>query len=197
MFRTTFHFRRWGRFVRTHGRLLVLLGLLLFGFVMGCVLFSAYGHNESAFLSMLFTVKQPEPGFKGVLTTLYNSCFQAVVLLLVLFVSGLSACGLPLILAVPLFFGLGFGTCAAYYYNTGWVGVWQVVRLIPSIAIKSAAILMGAAEATRMTLLFSGQLLAGHTVSEGLNKEFRLYILRFLIFLLIAVAGGIVDVLLG
>lgn len=196
MSRTTVYLKRCGAFVRMHRRLLLLLGLLLFGFVMGCVLYSHYGQGESSFFGALFQVKERETGIRGALKGLYNSCFQSMVLLFILFVSGISACGMPLILGVPVFFGLGFGTCAAYYYSIGWRGVWQVLLLLPSMIIKAIAVLAAAAEGYRMTVKFSGVLVAGRAVSGGLHREFKLYVLRFLIFLLLSVGGGIVEILL-
>ncbi len=196
MNRTTIYLKKCGAFVQMHRRLLLLLGLLLFGFVLGCILYSHYGQGESAFFSTLFQVQEREAGLRGALKGLYNSCFQSVVLLFILFVSGVSACGLPLILGVPAFFGLGFGTCAAYYYSIGWRGVWQVFLLLPSMIIKAIAILSAAAEGYRMTVKLSGVLVTGRTVVGSLQREFKLYILRFFIFLLLSVGGGIVEILL-
>lgn len=196
MNRTTIYLKKCGTFIRTHRRLLILLGLLLLGFAVGCLLYSRYGQGESTFFGTLFQVQQRQPGIQGALKGLYNSCFQSVVLLFILFVSGISACGLPLILGVPVFFGLGFGTCAAYYYSIGWNGVWQVVLLLPSMIIKAIAVLSAAAEGYCMTVKCSGIFIAGHTVTGGLHREFKLYVLRFLIFLLLVVGGGIVEILL-
>jgi hypothetical protein len=62
--------------------------------------------------------------------------------------------------------------------------------------LKAIAVLAAAAEGYRMTVKFSGILVAGRTVSGGLHREFKLYILRFFIFLLLSVSGGIVEILL-
>ncbi len=198
MFRTTpIDLRRTRRFMRSHSRLVLLLTLLLSGVIIGCLLFTAYGKNESVFLGTVLTVIPPEKGIKAALSSLYGACFQSVLLLLVLFFCGLSACGLPVILMVPLFFGLGLGMSEAYYYSIGWKGVLlTVVLLLPPMLFKAAALLMASAESMRMTLLFGGQLLTRAAPDEGLQKEFHLYLLRFLIFALIALIGGIVEVLL-
>ncbi len=198
MFRTTpIDLRHTRRFIRSHSRLMLLLTLLLAGVVIGCLLFTAYGKSESAFLGTVLTVGPLEKGVKAALSALYNACFQSLLLLLILFFCGLSACGLPVILLVPLFFGLGLGMSEAYYYSTGWKGVLLtvVLLLLPTI-FKAVSLLMAASESMRMTLLFGGQLLTRGGGNEGISKDFRLYLLRFVIFALIALIGGIVDVLL-
>lgn len=198
MFRTTNIALRYPRrFIRSHSRLILLLSLLLAGVAIGCLLFGAYGKSESAFLGTVLTVEPLQKGVPAALSALYNACFQSVLLLLILFFCGLSACGLPVVLMVPLFFGLGVGMSEAYYYSTGWKGVLlTVVLLLPPLLFKAAALLMASAEAMRMTLLFGGQLLTRGTPAAGMQGEFRLYILRFVIFALIALIGGIADVLL-
>ncbi len=184
-------------FLRSHRRLMLLLFLLLFGVLAGCLLFRVYGYGESALLDSLLTVSPLESGVKAALSAVYNACFQVFLLLLLLFFCGLSACGLPIILAVPVFFGLGIGMSEAYYYSTGWRGVLLsfLVLLIPSL-FKSAALVMASAESMRMTMLLGGHLLEKDTAVLGLHRDFRLYRLRFALFVLIALAGGIVEVLL-
>lgn len=198
MFRTThIDLRHARRFIRSHNRLVLLLSLLLAGVVIGCLLFTVYGKSESAFLGTVLTVEPLQAGVKAALSALYNACFQSLLLLLILFFCGLSACGLPIILLVPLFFGLGIGMSEAYYYSTGWKGVLlTVVLLLPPVLFKATALLMAAAESMRMTLLFGGKLLGSSAATEDMRNDFRLYILRFAIFALIALIGGIADVLL-
>lgn len=198
MFRTTsISLRRCRQFILSHSRLVLFLALLLAGIAAGCCFFSAYGRDDTAFLSRILTMAPLQIGFRTALSALYHSCFLPVLLLLILFVCGLSACGLPVVLIVPFFFGLGIGMSEAYYYSTGWRGVLTVaVLLLPQLLIKSASLLMASAESMRMTLLFSGQLLPQRSAGGGMNQHFRLYVLRFFIFLLVALAAGVVDVLL-
>lgn len=198
MFRTSSaRLRQYQKFFKTHKRLVLFLALLLAGFVAGCCLFNRYGKTESAFLGTVLTISRLDTDVKSLASAVYHSCFSPVLLLILLLFCGLSACGLPVILAVPVFFGMGVGMSEAYYYSTGWHGVLlTVVLLLPQVILKSTALLMASAESMRMTLLFSGQLLPHQTACGGLNKDFRLYILRFLIFFFMIVAAGITDVLL-
>lgn len=197
MFRTTrIDFGRWINAFHKYKRLLLPLVLLLLGFVFGCVVFCHYGPNESGFLGRLLALDPPIAGFRGMLSALYNSCFLPILLLGVLLFCGLSACGVPFILMVPLFFGLGLGMSESYYYSTGWHGVLlTVVVVLPSVVIKTAGLLLGVAESMRMSLLIGGALTQKNSVG-GLNRELRLFLLRFGLFILLILAGGIVDTVL-
>lgn len=199
MFRVSvYRSHRVHHFCRTHRRLLLLLGLLLGGVVAGCVLFRSYAAGENAVLDALLTVPRAETNVRAAFAALYNACFQIAVLLLVLFFVGLSACGLPVILAVPVFFGLGLGMGEAYYYSNGWKGVLTgvLLLLLPSL-FKGAALLMAASESMRMTCIIGARLLEKEPAPSGLYADFRLYRLRFAVFFLIALVGGIAQVLLG
>ncbi len=194
---TSVRFDRCRRFIRSHKRLMVFLTLLLGGVVIGCIFFRAYGQGEAAYLSRVLTITPLSPELNAVISAIYHSCFLPTLLLIVLFFCGLSACGLPVVFLTPLFFGLGIGMSEAYYYSTGWRGVLTVLLLmLPQLLLKSVALLMASAESMRMTLLFSRQLLSEPSPSEGMRPHFRLYILRFLVFLLIILAAGVADVLL-
>ncbi len=197
MFRTTrINLLGWLRVFEKQRRLLLPLCLLLLGFVCGCIVFCNYGQTESVFLGRILSLDPPQEGVRGMLSALYNSCFLPVLLLGVLFFCGLSACGVPFILLVPLFFGLGLGMTESYYYSTGWHGVWlAVIVVLPSALIKITALLLGVMEGVRMSLCISGTLMQKNTVG-GLYRDFRLFLLRFGLFLLLIIAGGIIDTLL-
>ena len=198
MLRTSrFSLKSCKRFVQSHRRLLLFLSLLLVGFLMGCRLFGIFGEAQDTFLGTVLAVTRLEKGVKALAGALYSACFLPVLLLIVLFFCGLSACSLPLILAVPLFFGMGAGMSAAYYYSTGIKGVLLVaVLLVPPMFCKAAGLLMACAESMRMSLLLCGQLLPQRNACGGMPRDFKLYLLRFAVFLTIALGAGILDVLL-
>ncbi len=197
MFRTTrIDFGKWFRVFHKQRRLFVPLFLLLLGFVCGCIVFCNYGQAESSFLGRVLALNPPQEGVRGMLSALYNSCFLPILLLGVLLFCGLSACGVPFILLVPLFFGLGLGMTESYYYSTGWHGVLlTVIVLLPSALIKVTALLLGVAESMRMSLCIGGTLLQKYSTG-GLYRDLRLFLIRFGLFLLLILAGGIVDTLL-
>lgn len=99
-------------------------------------------------------------GFQGGISVLFSSCFLTFVLLLALFLAGLSTYGAPVTALVPIFFGLGAGLTEAYYYGAGRPGILFVALLVvPRVLIAATALLMGCSESLRMSLLLSGQLL--------------------------------------
>ena len=197
MFRTTrIDFGKWLHAFGKYKRLSLPLLLLLVGFVFGCVVFCCYGPNESVFLGRLFALDPPQSSFRGMLSALYNSCFLPILLLGGLLFCGLSACGVPFISVVPLFFGLGLGMSECYYYSTGWRGVLLTLTVVfPSALIKATALLLGTAESMRMSLLIGGVLTQKNSIG-GMHSELRLFLLRFGLFVLLILAGGIVDTLL-
>ncbi len=197
MFRTTrIRFAGWLRMFSKQRRLLLPLFLLMAGFVCGCILFCNYGQTESGFLERILTMTPPQEGVYGMLSTLYNSCFLPILLLGTVFFCGLSACGTPFILLVPFFFGLGLGMTESYYYSTGWHGVWLAAAVVlPPALVKITALLLGVVEGIRMSTHIGNMLMQKNMVG-GLYHELRLFLLRFGLFLLLVLAGGILDALL-
>lgn len=199
MRRTTY--RRWAMewlaFLQKNRRLLAFLFLFFLGIGGGVWVFSfsspAMGHE----LGRILEIPAVTGGFRGGISVLFSSCFSTVVLLLILFLSGLSACGAPVTALVPLFFGLGTGLTEAYYYSGGKAGIFTVaILVIPHTVVAVASLVMGCAESLRMSLLISGQLLPSSANCGGLWQDFRLYGLRFLLFIGLAFGAGVLDVLM-
>ncbi len=182
------------RFVTENRRRLLFLLLPLSGFVCGLLVYTAVRGTTWA---DLLPIRQVPAGFRGVVTQWLQSCFQPVLLLAVLFVSGLSAGGsLPAVM-VPLFWGIGLGLTQAYYYAQGFRGVAVVAAvLLPHAAMEVVALLMGASECMRMSTRFAVQLLPRSAHCGGLWQDFRLYAVRFLLLLLLLLCAGAIDVAL-
>ena len=174
-------------FFEQNRRLLIFLAVFLAG-VLG-----AYLEHE---LSLMLDIPAIQGGFQGGMSVLFSSCFLTFVLLLALFLAGLSTYGAPVTVLVPIFFGLGVGLTEAYYYGAGRPGILFVALLVvPRTLIAATALLMGCSESLRMSLLLSGQLLP-NAHCGGLWLDFRLYCVRFLVFFGLAFAAGVVDVCL-
>lgn len=178
-------------------RLLFFLLLLLIGVLGGVLVFTLSHSLLSEELTVMLQVQAIEGGIKGGISQLFSSSFSTVCMLGLLFLAGLSACGAPLTLLVPLFFGLGLGMTQAYYYGVGGSGVaFTAILVIPHSLVAGAALLMGCAESMRMSFLLAGQLLPNSAHCGGLWQDFRLYCVRFLLFVGLAFAAGILDVCL-
>ena len=190
---TTRRQREVKHFITDNRRLFPFVALLLAGVGAGVAVFVTTMH---ALPTDLLTLSPTGTGITGWLGTLWEACFSTVVLLGVLYLLGLWACGVPFILLVPLFHGVGLGMTEAHYYHTGLSGVGVVAALIMPMGLLNGAVLIAAcAERVRLSSNLSRQLLPGG--AEGsLWSGFRLYSLRFLLFLTAAIGGAIVEVLL-
>ncbi len=183
-----------GGFFAANRRLLFFTVLFLAGVVFGVAVY-AFSHSLiGEELRTMLEVRSVPDDFQGGMSALFSSCFSTILLLALQFLFGLSACGAPLTALVPLFFGLGLGMSEAYYYSTGAQGIAAAALLVvPHTLIAAAALVLGGMESTRMSLLFSRQILPGASMG-GLWGDFKLYSVRFLLFLGLAFLAGVVDV---
>ncbi len=186
-----------GKFFTQNRRLLLFLFLPLLGCVCGMVLYTPLQKVISAEWWALLPLTKINGGVQGVFSAWFSACFQPVCLLLLLFVSGLSVCGAPLVFAVPLFWGIGLGFSEFYYAQSGSNG-WFVLMaiLLPSSVMELVALLMACSEALRMTLLMVVQMFPHSARCGGLWQDFRLYCVRFLLLLVLILGAGALDVVL-
>ena len=190
---TTRRQREMQHFVTDNRRLFPFVALFLAGVGTGVVVFLA---TAPTLPSDLLTLSPVGTGAGRWLSALWESCFSTVVLLGVLYLLGMWACGVPFILLVPLFHGVGLGLTEAFYYRTGLRGVAVVAGLIMPVGLLNAAVLVAAcAESVQLSACLSRRLLS-HGEGEGLYGRFRLYGLRFLLFLGVAMIVALIEVLL-
>ncbi len=194
MKRTTTRRRRETQaFIADNRRLFPFAGVFLLGVFIGVLVFTAAdsGIDWGALLSLA----PIESGWQGMLSALWSSVFSAVLLLSLLFLLGLSPCGAPFALLVPLFYGLGLGLTEAYYYSLGMSGVLATALVVMPHGLFTATVLvMAGVESLRLSSRLGQQLLPTAPCG-GLWPRFRLYCLRFLLFLLAAVFVGLLDIL--
>lgn len=185
------------RFLVRNQRLLWLLGLLLLGVEIGCLVFRAAPRPLAAALDGLLTPTKPAAGFAGMFRLMTASCSPTLLLLLLLFLAGLSACGAPLAVAVPLFFGMGLGLTEAYYFAQGGWGVGYVALLVlPHTLSAAVGLLMATAESVRLSTRLCRQMLPGQSLGGGLWPDFKLYLARFLLCAGLLFAAGALDTVL-
>ncbi len=194
MKRTTTRRRRQARtFIAENRRLFPFAGLFFVGVLGGILAFVAAGDTD---WSALLHIAPIAAGWQGLCAALWDTVFSTVFLLAGLFLLGLWPCGAPFTLAVPLFYGLGLGLTEAYYYTLGLRGVLATLAVVMPRGLLTAAVLtMAGVESLRLSSQLARQLLPNASCG-GLWSVFRLYCIRFLLFLLTAVAVGIVELLL-
>lgn len=180
------------RFFASNYRTLAFLALPLMGCLFGSLLYGAV--QGSAWIRLLPIGGVPRT-FGAICSAFWSSCFQPLLLLALLFVAGLSACGVPVALATPVFWGIGLGLTLAYYYAVGWSGVGVTAAvLLPHSVMEAVALIMGAAECFRMSVRFAAVLLPHSAHCGGLWQPFRLYAMRFLLLALLLFGAAALDV---
>lgn len=183
-----------GTFVADNQLLLLFLSLLLIGTAGGSALLDTVGTQNGETLSLKLSAVAPS--FHPILSAWAQSMLMPTVLVITLFLAGLTAFGVPVIVAVPLFLGLGIGMTQGFYYAQGLSGMGLACLLVlPRFAVASVGILMACAESFRMSVRFSRRLLPGGAIGS-LWLPFRLYLLRFALFFGIAAVSAAVDVAL-
>lgn len=184
----------WAEFLASN-RLMVLFTLIfLAGVLFGIVLYGISGYAVESELGTIFRLHAVIGGLRGAVSVLFSSSFSAMLLLAVLFICGLSACGALLAAVVPLFFGMGLGMTEAFFCAGGLKGfVISSILIAPHCIIAAVALIFASMESIRMSLLFSRQLLPNSGIG-GLWQDFKLYCVRFLLFVCLAFASGILDV---
>ncbi len=179
------------RFLVQNRRLLLFLLLPLCGCICGLFL---YGPLKSVFPDWLFLLSfgTIEHTVSSIFSVWLSACFQSFCLLALLFVSGLSVCGVPCALLLPVFWGVGLGLHQAHYAQFaagGWLTLLAVV--LPAAAIEMVVILMASSESLRMSALLAAQLLPRSSRCGGLWQVFKLYCMRFLVLLIpVGIAGA-------
>ncbi len=184
-------------FLKQNRRLLLLLLLPLIGCISGMVLYSPLSTSLPAEWWSLLPLTPVRADAASVFSQWLSSCFQPLCLLALLFFSGVSACGAPLVVLVPVFWGIGLGLSETYYAQSGMSG-WLVlaVVLLPPAIMELVALLMACSEALRLTLLMAVQFLPRSARCGGLWQDFRLYCVRFLVLLAFVLGAGALDVIL-
>lgn len=187
--------RSFRRFCAENHRLLIYLFFLTGGIAGGLALLPESAAADGA-LASLVTIEPVDGSFAHSVTQVFSSCFSVECLLAVLFICGLSACGIPVTILAPVFYGLGLGLTQAYWGAQGSSGILISALLVwPHSLVEMVALLMGCCESLRMSLLLASQLLPSGSIG-GLWRDFKLYLIRFLLFIVIAFAAGVEDVLL-
>ena len=187
---TTRRGREIKHFVADNRRLFPFAGLFALGVTVGVAVYTAHAGMIPADLLHLSPLSSA-----GWWQTFGNSCFAILLSLAALFLFGLWGCGAPFILSVPLLHGLGLGLTEAYYYSRGWGGVGIVAAAVMPVGLLTAALLAAAgAQSLRMSMGLCRHLLGSD--GDDPRRDFRLYCLRFLLFLAAALVVSLIDILI-
>lgn len=184
------------RFLVQNRRLLLFLLLPLCGCIGGLVLYTPLNSISTDWLSLL-TFDTIDHTVSSVFLAWLSTCFQPFCLVALLFISGLSVCGAPCTVFLPIFWGVGLGLHQAYYAQSGANG-WLILLavVLPAAAMQMVVILMASSESLRMSVLLAAQLLPRSSRCGGLWQVFKLYCIRFLVLLIPLGLAGAWEVIL-
>lgn len=176
-------------------RLLLMTALLLGGCIGGVAVYASWGERLPTVLRDLLVLSPVSATLHDVTAQFFASCFQPLCLLLVLFFGGLFACGAPIILLVPVFWGLGLGMSVAHQYAGGIGGVLCCALLVvPHGLLKAAALLLFAVQSLQFSAQLAGQLLPRGAHCGGLWQSFRMYCVHLLLLLPTVFVAAAIDV---
>lgn len=187
--------RRAAGFCGKNGQLLFLIMLMFIGALIATWLYPKLTDEWKMIFYGVTDLQTPPTNLIQGCTAVMSSAFLVFVLLALLFLFGLTPYGCPLILCVPLFFGyvIGLAQCRAFLAN----GVTEVLfAVLLPMGIAALSIVIGAAQAMQMSAQFSRQLLPSCAHCGGLWQDFKWYLLRFMLCVMIALAAATVKIFL-
>lgn len=175
------------------GLLAFFAGVILFGALLGTVTFCFMGSDELSRLSVFSNsfVDVRSSGDLGKI--LVRSFVSSTVFIAVVFLSGFSALGQPLAVAVLLLRGMGWGAAMSQLYSLyGSRGALlsAVFVLLPAV-ITAAALMIAARESVAMSNILLCVVFSDRQ-HNGLRQTVRLYAVKFLVLeAAAAVAAGL------
>ena len=192
--RTSRFHKQFRAFWNANSRLLLFLTLVLTGVVAGCVWYARF---PAEYRPLLAFFEQSEGGFSGFSETLFAFLRHSLVTLSavgLLMLGGMSLCGLPVTLLIPLVYGGAWGLYLTSVTQSR--GIAALALTLPEALIAVWTVLIACAEALRLTLRLVSLVMPGSQKS-GLWRDFRLFFLRFLLCFLLALLASAVGTTLA
>lgn len=175
------------------GLLAFFAGVILFGALLGTVTFCFMGSDELSRLSVFSNsfVDVRSSGDLGEI--LVRSFVSSTVFIAVAFLSGFSALGQPLAVAVLLLRGMGWGAAMSQLYSLygGRGALLSAVFVLLPAVITAAALMIAARESVAMSNILLCVVFSDRQ-HNGLRQTVRLYAVKFLVLeAAAAVAAGL------
>lgn len=175
------------------GVLAFFAGVILFGALLGTVTFCFMGSDELSRLSVFSNsfVDVRSSGDLGEI--LVRSFVSSTVFIAVVFLSGFSALGQPLAVAVLLLRGMGWGAAMSQLYSLygGRGALLSAVFVLLPAVITAAALMIAARESVAMSNILLCVVFSDRQ-HNGLRQTVRLYAVKFLVLeAAAAVAAGL------
>ncbi|WRS28247.1 stage II sporulation protein M [Oscillospiraceae bacterium MB08-C2-2] len=172
---------------------LLLGGLFLLGVVFGTILVKSAESETLQLLFRLFSGFREKRQSANLSQLFVSSLSSSLLFIVVLFVCGFCAISHPVIVALPLFkgLGLGFSTGALYaYYGSRAIGYVSVL-VFPSTVVSTVALLLGCREALRLATFFAGAV--GRQGNKEASYSLRLYCGRFMVAAALCLGAALIE----
>ncbi len=183
------------KFVYQHSSVFALLCLIIGGVVLGISVFRALNEEHRAFVSELLYKSPQSIDWQNASTAIIGSCIRHSLILVFLFLFGLTAFGCPLILCTVLLFGFRVGVIISVSYLA--YGFWNTALTVYlPVLIAGIATLLAVRRSLHMSCVYSRQLLPSGAHCGSLWSEFRRYLVSFTLCFGLVLAASITEILL-
>ena len=184
--------------LRDHGKMLIFCLLFAAGVVMGTLLVWSVQSSILDYLGQIAGSFLDNRLGQTAMNTFLSSFYASLIFLVLLFFLGFCAVSAPLILAVPIFKGLGLGFSIGHFImNYGTQGIlFSLVILLPPALVQAFAVCLGCKEAFDLsTMLLSA--ITSESGRGGMSERSRQYCKRFFVLVVLAACGALLDVILA
>lgn len=177
-------------------KFLIMCVIVITGMIVGAAVIQrgyALYYTKGLFESFI-SLRQSQ----GFFSVFFSSLGSVLILLIIVFISGLSAAGIPISFAVLIYKGLGIGlTCGYLYSSYGLNGLlFSTAIIVPHAFISSVALILACRESCRMSMFIFSQLLPESKYYKLWN-DFKLFCRRYLVILVISIISCFIDAMLS
>lgn len=204
MIRTNSHLQRgrkyYSRYIAHYTKrnylLLVLGGLFITGVMLGTLMLRAAGAETTDLLLRMVNGFVESRREQSLLENFTSGLLSSMIFLGVLFVCGFCAISQPVVVALPLFRGLGVGFSVATLYATyGSQAIGFVsLLMLPGTVITTLAILVCCRESLRLSGSFFGSIGSGRQDREFYSM--RIYLARYMACGLLCIFSAFLEAVL-
>lgn len=168
------------RFIIKNGSALAIIIWILCGSLLATCLFDHLTNDQRDFLLFVYPSFSAPTDFISGCVVVISSAFNALILLMLLFLCGLTAFGWPLVIGVLFIFGFqcGISDCSVYC-DRGLLSL-LTVQIIPTI-INGIAVVVAGRESLHMSSVFAKQLLPTAAHCGGVWMMFKKFLSYYLV----------------
>lgn len=180
--------------IRKNAMFLLLCLFLIIGIILGVICARNGDKSLAEKLDFLFLTDFENKKNMGLFSVFSASFASGFLLLLAIFLLGISSWGFFALPAVPLFKGFGFGISTGYMYAAyGFSGIlYNLLVVLPGAFISALILIIISKESFR----FSWEIMTSlRGYKSDISSEFRTYIVKIFWSLIILAVASVTDML--